>query len=70
MPLMFLLYTARSTSQLNEYNMAKINARLEVECKANVILECMWYSVILYIFCYIFVHVLVHDKIIVLLLFI
>ncbi len=30
---MFLVYT----SQLNEYNMAKINACLEVEYKGNVI---------------------------------
>ncbi len=46
MPLMFLIYTAYSTSQLNEHNMAKINA-LEVECKGNVILEYLWSNVIL-----------------------
>jgi len=43
---MFLLYTAYSTSQLNECNMAKMNACLEVECKGNIILEFLWSNVI------------------------
>ncbi len=47
MPLMFLVYTAYSTSQLYEYSMAKINARLEIECKGNVILEFLWSNIIL-----------------------
>ncbi len=38
-----------STCQLNECNMAKINALLEVECKRNFILEFML-SILLFLF--------------------
>ncbi len=48
--LRILVYTAHSTSQLYEYNMAKINALLEVECKENVILEFLWSNVIMFLF--------------------